>query len=282
MKTPVRDQVNALDAAAYFTLLAELMKRNPPRRGRRADAREARQDRHRPGQDFDAAKLDPALAKRDRRKLGFDRIMLHFKISERHQDVNGWGFTTKTGLYGTDYLQRALRHRDRARRQPAAGRGLSDLAEATPTAKRVHGRREVRACASRRASCHRSRASGRSRCTTSYFFVDNPINRYSISPRQDLKSNADGSVDLYIQNESPGRTRSPTGCRRPKGKFIADAAALLAEGERSLDPERHLDRTRGRDGRLSTGGRGKPPAPCPAVWTRPAKALGSASSQTST
>ena len=30
MKTPVRDQVNRLDAVEYFTLLAELMKRNPP------------------------------------------------------------------------------------------------------------------------------------------------------------------------------------------------------------------------------------------------------------
>ena len=30
MKTPVRDQVNAMDAVAYFTLLAQLMKGNPP------------------------------------------------------------------------------------------------------------------------------------------------------------------------------------------------------------------------------------------------------------
>ena len=30
MKTPVRDQVNRMDATAYFTLLAQLMKTNPP------------------------------------------------------------------------------------------------------------------------------------------------------------------------------------------------------------------------------------------------------------
>ena len=30
MKTPVRDQVNALDVAAYFNLMAQLMKDNPP------------------------------------------------------------------------------------------------------------------------------------------------------------------------------------------------------------------------------------------------------------
>ena len=48
-----------------------------------------------------------------------------------------------------------------------------------------------------------------------YFFVDNPLNRYSISARQQLKANADGSIDLYIQNEiARRRTRKPTGCRR--------------------------------------------------------------------
>src|SRR5690349_3283937 len=36
-----------------------------------------------------------------------------------------------------------------------------------------------------------------------YFFVPNPINRYSISPRQNLKTDADGSTHLYIQNQSP-------------------------------------------------------------------------------
>jgi len=35
MKTPTRDQVNALSTTAYFTLLADLMKRNPPASTRR-------------------------------------------------------------------------------------------------------------------------------------------------------------------------------------------------------------------------------------------------------
>ena len=48
-----------------------------------------------------------------------------------------------------------------------------------------------------------------------YFFVDNPLNRYSISPRQDLKPNADGSVTLYIQNAVAGGGQGKrTGCRR--------------------------------------------------------------------
>ena len=53
-----------------------------------------------------------------------------------------------------------------------------------------------------------------------YFFVANPLNRYSISARQNLKSNADGSVDLYIQNENPGADKESNWLPAPKDKFI--------------------------------------------------------------
>jgi hypothetical protein len=53
-----------------------------------------------------------------------------------------------------------------------------------------------------------------------YFFVSNPINRYSISARQSLKSNPDGSVDLYIQNVSPGKDKEANWLPAPTGDFI--------------------------------------------------------------
>jgi len=54
---------------------------------------------------------------------------------------------------------------------------------------------------------------------SNYFFVANPINRYSISARQNLKSNKDGSVDLYIQKVSPGADKEANWLPAPSGKF---------------------------------------------------------------
>ncbi|HEY2487296.1 MAG TPA: DUF1214 domain-containing protein [Candidatus Binataceae bacterium] len=54
-----------------------------------------------------------------------------------------------------------------------------------------------------------------------YFFVANPLNRYTLSARNNLKTKADGSVDLLIQHESPARARNLTGCRRqPTSLFL--------------------------------------------------------------
>ena len=218
MKTAVRDQVNRMDAKEYFTLLAQLMKANPPTA---ADAPEIKRFARIglvPGQDFDASKLRADLIKRIP-EVGFDRIMAQFKLNKAVRDVNGWGFTTKTGIYGTDYLMRAF--------VTAIGLGANRPQDAVyPTSmKDAEGRAYDGAnkYVMRFPKGQLPPVRGFWSLTMyddKYFFVSNPINRYSISARQNLKTNPDGSTDLYIQKDSPGPDKESNWLPAPAGKFI--------------------------------------------------------------
>jgi hypothetical protein len=218
MRTAVRDQVNRMPLADYLELAAQLMKANPPAAADAPMLPKLARLGLVPGQDFDRSKLNVDLASRVP-QVAFDRIMLHFRFSDGDiQTTNGWAFTTKTGIYGTNYLQRAL--------ITAIGLGANRPQDAIyPTS---------------RADTEGNAYSGANRYVVrfppgqtppvrgfwsvtmydeNFFFVANPINRYSISPRQDLKKNPDGSVDLLIQKDSPGDGMDSNWLPAPAGKF---------------------------------------------------------------
>jgi hypothetical protein len=52
-----------------------------------------------------------------------------------------------------------------------------------------------------------------------YFFVANPLNRYTLSPRNALKLNVDGSLDLYIGG-APGPDKEANWLPAPAGEFV--------------------------------------------------------------
>jgi hypothetical protein len=222
MKTAVRDQVNRMDAVEYFTLLCELMKTNPPYKADAPTVDKMAAIGIVPGESFDRSKFNPDFAKRVP-QIAFDRIMLHFKFSDGDvKNVNGWGFTVKTGIYGTDYIQRAL--------ITAIGLGANRPQDAIyPTSQKYAGGligRDYVGTEKYVMSFEKGLMPpvdgfwSLTMYDANYFFVDNPLNRYSISVRQPLKANADGSTDLYIQNESPDADKESNWLPAPKGKFI--------------------------------------------------------------
>jgi hypothetical protein len=218
MKTAVREQVNKMDAVAYFSLLSKLMKHNPPVAADAPELAKFARIGIVPGQDFDASKLKADFLKRVP-EVAFDRIMLQFKINKAVQNINGFVFTTKTGIYGTDYLMRAF--------ITAIGLGANRPQDAVyPTStkdgegKTYNGANQY---VMRFAKGQLPPAQGFWSLTmydASYFFVNNPINRYSISARQNLKINSDGSTDLYIQKDSPGKDKESNWLPAPDGNFI--------------------------------------------------------------
>ncbi len=71
-------------------------------------------------------------------------------------------------------------------------------------------------------------------------FVANPLNRYSVSDRSGLVPNADGSVDIYIQNGAPAAHESnwlpaPTGKFRLWLRAYMPGAAIL-DGKYTVPP----------------------------------------------
>jgi hypothetical protein len=224
MKTPVRDQVNALSADEYFSLLAKLMKDNPPNNADTTMVKKLARLGVVPGQPFDGSKFSPVAKDLFSHvpKIAQEKIMFWMKEGLLYGDFkleHGWAFTTKTGLYGVNYIQRAL--------VTAIGLGANRPQDAVyPTSE---GPSIISSyTGAKKYVMHFPKgklppADGFWSLTmydAQYFFVPNVLNRYSISARQDLKVKADGSVDLYIQNESPGADKESNWLPAPKDKFI--------------------------------------------------------------
>jgi len=216
-KTAVREQVNKLDTAAYFTLLASLMKNNPPAEADAPMVERMAKIGIVPGQDF--ARFDPAIARRLEGvpKAAQEQIMAHFKGAGLLE--NGWTFTTKAGVYGTEYLQRAF--------ITAIGLGANRPQDAIyPTStedaagKKYSGANKYVMHFQKGQTPPVNGFWSITMYDAGYFFVDNPLNKYTVSPRNDLKYNADGSLDIFIQNESPGKDKEANWLPAPKGDFI--------------------------------------------------------------
>ena len=219
MKTPVREQVNSMSADAYFTLLAQLMKDNPPAAADAPMLAKMARLGLVPGQKFESAKLGPAAAKalQEVPKPSVEKIMAHFK--DAGKNINGWIFTTNTGKYGTDYLQRA------AVTFFGLGANLPQDAVYPTTETQADGKIYD---GSKKYVMHFAKGQmppvngfwSLTMYNGEFFFVENPLNRYTLSQRNQFKTNADGSVDLYLQNENPGKDMESNWLPAPKGKFV--------------------------------------------------------------
>jgi hypothetical protein len=218
MKTSVRDQVNQLSTEHYFNLLAKLLKDNPPSEADAPMVAKLTQLGIVPGQSFDMSKLgtEAAAELKTVPQEGFKKIIEHFKSAG--ENVNGWIFTTKTGLYGTDYLQRAT--------VTAVGLGANRPQDAVyPTSELDASGQSYNGANNyvlRFAKGQLPPVHGFWSLTmynTEYFFVDNPLNRYTLSQRDKFRENADGSVDLYLQHENPGPEKESNWLPAPAGKF---------------------------------------------------------------
>lgn len=219
MDTPVREQVDNLDADAFFKLLAELLKDNPPSQADSVMVAKMKRIGIVPGKDFDPSKLGPKQLKAIRKAPVNALEKLQDLSSTGEKIENGWYYTLKTGLYGTDYLQRAtIAYNGLGANRPQDA--VYPIAKVDTTGKLLNGSNDY---IIRFPKGKLPPVKGFWSITLyneDMYFVPNKLSKYTVSPRDNLQTNPDGSTDIYIQRVSPGKDKESNWLPSPEGDFV--------------------------------------------------------------
>jgi hypothetical protein len=219
MKTPIAEQVPALSVNDYFSYLARLLKTNPPVSEDAPMLTRMAKIGLVPGQDFDPSKLS-SFDKDALQAVPKMGLMKTGKRVQEQQPINGWlVFGSDVGNWGTDYLLRA------ATAWLGPGWNLPADAVYPVSWKDTNGN-------DHNGAEHKyvlRFAKGQFPPVKAFwsmtiydeqnFLAANPLNRYTLSQRDKFVANPDGSVDIYLQADSPGKAKEPNWLPAPKGKF---------------------------------------------------------------
>lgn len=219
-KMPPREQVSRMDAATFFTRFAMLLARNPPAKDDAPMLEKIRKLGLDAGHPFDIGKLDPVSARSvdEGVKSALDAIASAAKNSIGGDIRNGWTFDVALGRWGTDYGKRAV--------AAYTGLGLNAPEDAIFMATRLDaGGRPLEGA--NRYVLHFDKGKfppadgfwSLSLYDEKQHFVANSLNRYNIGSNSRLRSNADGSLDIYIQNANPGADNESNWLPAPPGSF---------------------------------------------------------------
>ena len=219
MKTPPKAQVDSMPANIFFQYAAELLKANPPHVTDQPMIDQLRKIGIEPGKSFDFEKASPAIrnalvaAREDAQKL------MEWKIPTIARIANGWSMNTDTmGVYGNYYLKRAIVA------QVGLGANLPEdaiypLNLADESGKPLDGTNKYTLHFEKGYMPPANAFWSVTLYDSDGYQVGNPLNRFAVSSWMPFKYNADGSLDLYFQNQSPGAEKEANWLPAPKGPF---------------------------------------------------------------
>jgi hypothetical protein len=219
MKTPPKLQVDAMSAGKYFAYAADLLRVNPPHITDEPIVARMKRIGIEPGKRFDMEKLDPSIREALAAAPAGAQKLMAAKLPKLARVVNGWQMNTDTlGVYGNYYLKRAIIA------QVGLGANVPEDAVYPINLGDQDGRPLE---GSNRYALHFDKGAappaGAFWSVTLYdqdgFPVANPHNRFAVSSWMNLRQNPDGSLDLYIQHESPGLDKEANWLPAPKGPF---------------------------------------------------------------
>ena len=219
MKTPPKIQVDSMSAADYFTYAAELLKVNPPHSTDQPMLAQIKRLGIEVGKSFSMDALDPQIQAVLQRVPQDAQALMSWKVPTLAREVNGWSMNTDTmGVYGNYYLKRAIVT------QVGLGANLPEdaiypLNIGDSNGKPLDGANKYVLHFSKGETPPVNAFWSVTLYDPQGFQVGNSLNRFAVSSWMPFKSNADGSLDLYFQNESPGKDLEANWLPAPKGSF---------------------------------------------------------------
>jgi hypothetical protein len=219
MKVGPADQLAKMDAATFFKSLARLMVSNPPPAADASVLAMLAKIGVVPGQDFDLGKLEKAVAKELESSVQGALGKLQAAAKSWGKSVNGWNVPPmNVGQFETDYSFRAI--------VAFIGLGANLPADAIyPFAfldgdgKPLNGANRYVVHFDKGQTPPANAFWSLTMYDAQSFPVDNPINRYTISSWMPIEYNPDGSLDVYVQNGSPGRDKEANWLPAAAGEF---------------------------------------------------------------
>lgn len=235
MKTPPLVQVNTMPAAQYFSYGAELLKLNPPHTTDWSTIARLNRIGIVPGQSFDFDHASPVI------KAGLEQAvvdglkLMQAKLPTLARVVNGWQMNTDTmGVYGNYYLKRAI--------VAMVGLGANQpqdaiypLCLADADGKPLEGANNYVLHFTKDELPPVEAFWSITMYDAEGFQVINTLNRFAIGDRDDLKYNPDGSLDIYMQANSPGSDQESNWLPSPAQGVLGVTMRLYAPKAPALD-----------------------------------------------
>jgi hypothetical protein len=219
MKTPPKDQVDAMAADKFFAYAAEILKINPPHITDQPIIARLKRIGFEVGRSFDLAKADRVVREAVQGAPHEALELIAWKVPTLARVVNGWSMNTDTmGVYGNYYLKRAIVS------QMGLGANLPEdaiypLNLADEIGKPLDGANKYVLHFDKAQMPPVSAFWSVTLYDPQGFQVANPLDRFTLSSWMPLKYNADQSLDLYVRSESPGADKEANWLPAPKGAF---------------------------------------------------------------
>ena len=219
MKTPPKLQVDTMPAAKYFAYAAELLKVNPPHLTDEPIIAQMKRIGIEPGKAFDLEKASAAIKSALETVPEAGQKLMEWKVPTLARVTNHWSMNTDTmGVYGNYYLKRAIVS------QLGLGANVPEdaiypLNLGDQLGRPLDGTNKYVLHFEKGAAPPVNAFWSVTLYDTQGFQVGNSLNRFAVSSWMPFKYNADGSLDIYFQNETPGPGKEANWLPASKGPF---------------------------------------------------------------